>query len=375
MGAPRIPGTVALDNQDPRGPAVRKYAGVETPALLVDLDAMEQNLRTMAHFFQGQSSKLRPHFKNHRVLDLAHRQIEEGAAGITCARLWQAEKLVQAGIRDILIANELAGETPLRRFVELSGEAAVVVAVDDASIVKELGRLGRDRHTEVNVVVDIDLGLKRCGVPPGEAGVRLAKLVVAQGLRFRGIMGYEGHLQPLPPGPEKHKAVTLAMQWLIHTKRQIEDAGIPVEIVSCGGTGDYAISAAHAGVTENQAGSYLLMDSWYAPYAPDFRQSLSVLATVISKTPGERIVVDAGVKAISGERGLPSVKGGRGLRLKALHAEHAPIEILDSSLPVEIGDKIEIAVQYHDGTIQLHSRMYGIRDGAVEKVLTIEHGN
>ena len=145
--------------------------------------------------------------------------------------------------------------------------------------------------------------------------------------------------------------------------------------MSCGGTGDYAISAAHPGVTENQAGSYLLMDSWYAPYAPDFRQSLSVLATVISKTPGERIVVDAGVKAISGERGLPSVKGGAGLRLKALHAEHAPIEILDSSLPVEIGDKIEIAVQYHDGTIQLHSRMYGIRDGEVEKIFAIEHGS
>ncbi len=223
--------------------------------------------------------------------------------------------------------------------------------------------------------MDIDLGLKRCGVVPGEAGVQLAKLVVAQGLRFRGIMGYEGHLQPMPPGPEKHKAVTQAMQWLIQTRRQIEDAGIPVEIVSCGGTGDYAISAAHPGVTENQAGSYLLMDSWYAPYAPDFRQSLSVLATVISKTPGERIVVDAGVKAISGERGLPSVKGGAGLRLKALHAEHAPIEILDSSLPVEIGDKIEIAVQYHDGTIQLHSRMYGIRDGEVEKIFAIEHGS
>ncbi len=128
MGVPRIPTTVAPDSQDRRRPAVRKYAGVETPALLVDLDAMEQNLRTMAHFFQGQSAKLRPHFKNHRVLELAHRQIEEGAAGITCARLWQAEKLVEAGIRDILIANELAGEIPLRRFVELSGEAPVIVA-------------------------------------------------------------------------------------------------------------------------------------------------------------------------------------------------------------------------------------------------------
>ena len=109
------------------------------------------------------------------------------------------------------------------------------------------------------------------------------------------------------------------------------------------------------------------MDSWYAPYAPDFRQTLSVLATVISKTPGERIVVDAGVKAISGERGLPSVKGISGLRLKALHAEHAPIEIEDSAVAVEVGDSIEIAVQYHDGTIQLHSKLFGVRNGKSRK--------
>lgn len=358
-----------------QGVAARNYADLETPALLVDLDAMEQNLQTMARFFRGQSSRLRPHFKNHRVLEFARRQIEHGALGITCARLWQAEALVRDGIRDILIANELVGEAPLRRFVELSGEAPVIAAVDNAAVVREMGRLARDRRTIVNVVVDIDLGLKRCGVPPGDAAVALARLAVEQGLSFRGIMGYEGHLQPLPPGPEKQRAVTQAMQALVSTKQLIDAAGIPVEVVSCGGTGDYAISASFAGVTENQAGSYLLMDSWYAPFAPDFRQSLSVLATVISKTPDDRIVVDAGVKAISGERGLPSVKGISGLRLKALHAEHSPIEIVDSGVAVEVGDKIEIIVHYHDGTIQLHSRLYGVRNGKVEQVFTIEHGN
>jgi len=358
-----------------QGAAVRKYTELETPALLVDLDAMERNLHTMARFFRGQQAKLRPHFKNHRVLELARRQIAEGAAGITCARLWQAERLIHAGIRDVLIANELAGDSSLRRFAELSRDAPVIVAVDNAAIVKEMAHLARNQKTTINVVVDVDLGLKRCGVPPGAAAVALARLAVEQGLGFRGIMGYEGHLQPLPPGPEKHNAVTHAMQSLIHTKQQIEAAGIAVEIVSCGGTGDYAISAAFPGVTENQAGSYLLMDTWYAPYAPDFQPSLTVLATVISKTPGERMVVDAGVKAISGERGLPSVKDMPGLQLRALHAEHAPIEILDPAVPVEVGDKIEIAVQYHDGTIQLHQRMYGIRHGEVEQVFTIEHGD
>ena len=355
--------------------AQRNVNHIETPALLVDLDAMEQNLRSITKFFSTQKAKLRPHFKNHRVLELAALQLQHGALGITCARLWQAEKLVHSGIREVLIANEIADEASLRRFVRLSREAPVMVAVDNASVVRDLARLARDHQANANVLVDVDLGLKRCGVPPGEPGVALARLVLEQGLRFRGIMGYEGHLQPQVPGPGKLESVRHAMEALLDTRNRIAANGIPVEIVSCGGTGDYSISGIYPGVTENQAGSFLLMDTWYAPFAPDFRVALSVLATVISKTPGERIVVDVGVKAISGERGLPSVKGISGLKLKALHAEHAPIEILDPAVPVEVGDKIEIAVHYHDGTINLHRRMYGIRNGGVERTFSIEHAD
>jgi D-serine deaminase-like pyridoxal phosphate-dependent protein len=186
-------------------------------------------------------------------------------------------------------------------------------------------------------------------------------------------MGYEGHLQLLPPGPEKERVVKHALESLVGSKKLIECRGIPVEIVSCGGTGDYSISGTWPGVTENQAGSFLLMDTGYAPFAPDFQPALSVLATVVSKTAGERIVADAGVKAISGERGLPSVKGINGLRLRALHAEHAPIDLVDPCAPVEVGDKIELAVRYHDGTVHLHQKMYGVRKGIVEEVFTIEH--
>ena len=349
-----------------------KKADIETPALLVDLDIMEQNLDTMTRFFCNRPAKLRPHFKNHRVLELAARQMERGAIGITCARLWQAERLVGFGIRDILIANEIAGESPIDRFVELSREVPVLVAVDNPKVVADMARLARNRKTEVNVLVDVDLGLKRCGMPPGEPAAALARTVVESGLKFRGLMGYEGHLQPLLPGPDKERVVTEAMQALARTRALIESAGVPVGIISCGGTGDYSIAGAYAGVTENQAGSYLLMDTWYAPFAPDFKVALSVLATVISKTAGERLVVDAGCKVISGERGLPSVKEKTGLKLTALHAEHAPIAIEDPAVDVDVGDKIEIAVHYHDGTINLHRQMYGIRRGAVERVFAIE---
>lgn len=353
-------------------PAKLRKLDVETPALLVDLKVMEQNLETMARFFCNRPAKLRPHFKNHRVLELAARQMTYGAIGMTCSRLWEAERLANFGIRNILIANEIAGEAPLARFVELSREVPVLVAVDSPKVVKDLARLSRNSKTDVHVLVDVDLGLKRCGVAPGEPALALAKTALESGLKFRGLMGYEGHLQPLPPGPEKHRLVNEAMRALSMTKSLIEADGISVGIVSCGGTGDYSIAGGFPGVTENQAGSYLLMDTWYAPFAPDFHVSLSLLATVISSTAGERLVVDAGCKAISGERGLPSVKGVSGLKLKALHAEHAPIEICDPGVHVEVGDKIEIAVHYHDGTINLHRRMYAMRDGEVERVFTIE---
>jgi D-serine deaminase-like pyridoxal phosphate-dependent protein len=345
---------------------------LDTPALLVDLNNMESNLARMASFLRQTPAKLRPHFKNHRIVSLAKRQLEAGAIGMTCARLSQAEVLIQNGIRSVLIANEIVGEAPIKRFLELSQQADLIAPVDNEAVVADMARLARDKKTQASVLVDLDVGLKRCGVPTMEAALRLARVVTEKGLRLRGVMAYEGHLQPIVPGPEKERAVRSAMQFLTDAKNLMQREGLPAEIASCGGTGTYSFMAPFPGVTEIQAGSYLLMDTWYKDFAPEFKLTLSLLVTVISKTPGQRIVVDAGVKALSGERGLPSVKELSGLRLKALHAEHGVIEIMDSSVPVEVGDKIELWVHYHDGTINLHKRAYGIRSGQVEEVFTIE---
>lgn len=350
-----------------------KTRELDTPALLLDLDSLESNLTQMARFFSQTTAKLRPHFKNHRILPLARKQMEAGAIGMTCARLWQAEALVEHGIKSILIANEIAGESRIRQLIDLTRQADVIVAVDNEKVVADMARLCRNGNVWLNVLVDVDNGLKRCGVKPGEATLRLAKTVVEKGLRLRGLMGYEGHLQLMPSGEEKERTVKSAMQSLVESKRLIEREGLPVEIVSAGGTGTYSISGSSPGVTEIQAGSYLLMDTWYANVVKEFKVTASVLVTVISKTPGERLIVDAGVKALSGERGLPSVKGIDGLSLKALHAEHGVIEIQDPSVRLEVGDKVEIWVHYHDGTIHLHDQAYGIRDGEVEEVFRIEH--
>lgn len=344
---------------------------LETPALLLDLDAMEGNLLRMADFFRQRPVKLRPHFKNHQVVELAAAQMKAGAIGVTCARLSHAEALVSAGIQSVLIAKEIAGETMIRRFVELSDAAPVMAVVDNPKVVCDLARVAGARAARMNVVVEVDLRLKRCGTPPGAAALALASAVLEKGMTFRGLMGYEGHVA-LPPGPEKSDIVRAALQRLIETRAMIEAAGIAVEIVSGGGTSDYAVAAAVPGVTEIQAGSYLLMDTWYVPFASEFNRALILLTTVISKTPGERIVVDAGVKVMSKDRGLPEVKGISGLCPRAMHAEHCILDIADPGVTVDVGDKIELWVQYHDGTIALHERMYGIRSGTVEKVLRIE---
>ena len=349
-----------------------RVAEIPTPSLLMDLDAMESNLRRMADFFNGCSPRLRPHFKAHQIFSLAKRQVEHGAIGLTCARLDQAEALVDQGITNILVANEIAGESKIRDFVDLARRAPVIVAVDNAKVVADMARLAGDSRKDLNVLVDVDVRLGRCGVKPGEEALSLAKRVLANGLRLRGLMGYEGQVA-LPPGREKEQAVCAGLTRLIDTKLMMEDAGIPVEIVSCGGSSDFSIAARHPHITEIQAGSYLLMDSSYVPFAPEFKPALTILATVISHTPGQRMVVDAGFRAMSGENGLPSIKGNNGLRPRALHIEHTIIEIADPGVAVDVGDKIEIWVRFLDQTLGLHDHVYGIRKGEVEEILKIEH--
>jgi D-serine deaminase-like pyridoxal phosphate-dependent protein len=341
-----------------------------TPALLLDLDIMERNLARMSDFFRDKPVKLRPHFKAHQVISLANRQIQAGAKGITCARVEHAELLVEEGIANVLIANEIAGDGPIERFVELSHRAPVIIAVDNPSVVAAMAARAGDRAHELNVVIDLDVRLGRCGVPPGAPALALTKAVLAKGLRFRGLMGYEGHIH-LPAGPEKQRVASQALQLLVDTKSLLEEEGIPVEIVTCGGTSDYAEAANFPGVTEVQAGSYLFMDMWYAPCAADFIPALTVLSTVISKSTRNTLVADAGIKAMSTGNGLPLVKGMRGLRVKTLHIEHILMDVQDPSVSLEVGDKIEVCVQALEPTLSLHRYIYGIRHGMVENVFSI----
>jgi D-serine deaminase-like pyridoxal phosphate-dependent protein len=337
-------------------------ADLETPALLLDMNAMEQNLARMAAFFRDGQARLRPHFKNHRCLALTRRQLEAGAIGITCATVRKAQVLVEAGVSSILIANEIAGPVKIARFTELSQRAEVIVAVDHIDTIRELAQ----SRLPLNVVVDIDIGLGRCGVRSAEDALFLARQAIANGLVFRGLMGYEGRIGATA-------GCDAALQKLIAARRLIEADGIPVEVVSAGGTGSYARAGRYPGVTEVQAGSYIVMDTDYHALCPDFDPVLTVLATVISKTERDHFVVDAGLKSLSSERGMPSLKDRPGALLRKLNAEHGIIDILDPALPVNLGEQVEIRVHYGDATVNLHQRMYGVRGDSVEEVFCIQH--
>ena len=349
-----------------------KKQEIETPALVMDLDAMDYNLATMAGFLCEGPVRARPHFKNHTILALAARQVKAGAIGITVARVRHAEALVDHGIQSILIANEVVDERSIQRLLDLSHRAEIIVAVDNPKVIGDMGRLARNANLVLNVVIDLDVGLGRSGAPVEES-LTLARLAVESGLRVRGLMGYEGHLQKLPDTDENRSRRSAVVETLVETRRLLERNRIPVDIVTTGGTGTYKIHAESSGVTEVQVGSYLLMETIYQPFAPEFHLGLTVLATVVSKKEGDHVVVDAGMKAISAERGLPSIKDGEGMQLIALHAEHGIVRALGSEPPVNVGDKLELWVAYSDATVHLHRELYGVRNGIVEEVFKIEY--
>src|SRR5260370_5004699 len=188
-----------------------RLSGIDTPARLLELNAMERDLAKMAGFFSVGSTRLRPHYKNHKCPALARRQIDAGAIGMTCATLAEAEALVANGIGNILISSEIAGDRKIRRFVDLSRRSDIIAVVDNAKAARALAAAGRDQGCRIGALVDINVGQNRTGVKPGEPALELARLALGEGLWLRGLLGYEGHVAHLPAWPEKESAYDLAM--------------------------------------------------------------------------------------------------------------------------------------------------------------------
>lgn len=351
-----------------------RRSDISTPALTIDVAAMERNIARMADFFAEGACRLRPHFKAHKTPEIARRQLAAGSvAGLTCATVSEAEA-VASFCDNILIANEIVSVGKCLRIADLARGQTVTVAVDSVVGLEVLADAARHAGATVAVLIDVNVGQNRCGVAPGKAALDLAKRAhETSGIRLAGVMGYEGHLQPVVGRDARASAAAAAMAPLVSTAELIRGYGLPCEIVSAGGTGTYDMSGGVTGVTEIQAGSYVLMDSDYGRLDLPFEQALFLLTTVVSRPTFERMVLDCGHKACAKDHGHPLVMGIEGAVVVGLNDEHATVTI-PAAATVVVGDRVVLRPSHIDPTMNLHDAVYALDGDDVVGVWPVARG-
>jgi len=322
----------------------------------------------MANFFRDKPSRLRAHSKVHRVPIIAHKQIDAGAIGLCCQKVSEAEVMVAAGIKDIIVTNQIVVPSKIVRLLALAKQARICVPIDSQSNAESLSRAAQIEGVELETLVDVHLGSDRCGVEPGEPAAKLASAIVRlKGLKLRGLMGFEGQLSAIEPREKRRIEIEKYESLLIKSKQLIENAGTKVEDISTGATGTYDVSGATPEITEVQAGTYVLMDSVYRKHVQEFSCALTVLSTIISKPSDQRIITDAGLMSISVALGNPEVIGNENLAVDELHAENTVLKITGPS-KTQVENKIEFIPSYLDGTVNYYNKIYGLRKDHVETI-------
>ena len=360
-------GTVS---QDPRiGQAIED---LDTPTLLLDRAASDRNLARMALFFSDRKSKLRPHFKNHKCVTLAKRQLAAGnAVGITCAKLGEAEILAAHGVTNLLIANQVVGAVKVRRLAELARKARVAVAVDHISQVEAISQAAVAAGSTVHLLVEVDIGMGRCGLPPGESVLELAKQIEKfPGVMLDGIQAYEGHLVNVIDRDQRRVQSQAAMQLAIDTRRLLEKSGIAVTCLSGCSSATYDSTGAMDGVDEIQAGTYATMDRQYYRLAPEFEIAMSLLVRVISRPTSDKAVLDVGVKGAGGEFGVPGIKDYPDVVVPFFLAEEHVV--VNNSPNWSIGQPLHLIPSHACTTCNLHREFVVHENGRVVDVWPIE---
>ncbi|MDP2859227.1 MAG: DSD1 family PLP-dependent enzyme [Bacillota bacterium] len=358
---------------------------IETPALVIDLDAMERNMALMNKLLSDSPTIMRPHAKSHKTPQVGLAQIAAGAVGVTCAKAGEAEAMVDGGVKDVLIASELVGGSKNLRAARLARRADVKVACESAQNVSELSAAALEAGATVGAVIEADIGNRRCGVRTPEQAAELAKAIVrAPGLAFRGIMGYEGQCVFIQEVEKRRVEAEKALGTLMAMVEAIRAAGIPVEIVSAGGTGTFMITGHYPGITDIQAGSYVLMDSRYASIEGiPFEQSLTLLSTVMSRPLSDLAVLDYGLKSITREFGVPGPAsavrkdgtanpyGLDGVEVLGVSEEHTRFGLHSPSRDLRVGDKVDIVPSHCCTTMNTHDIVYVVRGEEVQDVWRI----
>jgi 3-hydroxy-D-aspartate aldolase len=348
-------------------------AEVDTPALLVELDALERNIRRMQARVAGTELRLRPHAKTHKSTAIANLQISAGAVGVCCQKVSEAEIMVDGGIGDVLISNEIVGPAKLERVAALARRARIAACVDDADNIEQLGAAAEKFAAHVDVLVELDVGGNRCGVGPARDVLRLASAITkSKFLRFAGLQAYHGSAQHRRAYEERRRAIESAAATALEAIELLRQNGIECETVSGAGTGTFEFEIASGVYTELQAGSYVFMDADYgrnldrsgAPVS-EFENSLFVLTTVMSTPTADRAILDAGLKALSVDSGMPLVADGEGVCYSGASDEHGRLD-LGGNRRFKLGEKIRLIPGHCDPTVNLHDWYVGIRNERVE---------
>ena len=350
---------------------------VDTPALLLDLDAFEANLDRLDASLAESRIRVRPHSKSHKCPEIALRQMAHGAVGVCCQKVTEAEAMVAGGIPNVLVSNQVVGPRKIERLVALARRARVSVLVDDATNVAALDAAAAEAGTTLDVLIEVNVGANRCGVEPGKPAVALAKLVDASdGLHFKGIHAYQGAAQHVRSPEDRRVLIERAVQLVSKTLTLLGEKEISCGIVTGAGTGTYPLEAASGVYTELQPGSYIFMDADYGRNIGtdgepihEFQQSLFVLATVMSRALPGRAVVDAGLKALSVDSGLPLIVDD-GAEYLGASDEHGVLRVDDQSR-FKLGDKIRLIPGHCDPTVNLYDWIVGYRGDGVECVWPI----
>jgi len=342
---------------------------LDTPALLVERDLLHANIALMASTLKERGVGWRPHSKAHKSPAVAHLQIEAGSHGITCAKVSEAEVYVAAGIRDILIANQVVGPIKTRRLARLARQAEMAVAVDSLENAQEHDAAAADAGTSVRLVIEFNSGMNRAGVEPGESGLELAKGIAGlKHVRFGGVMTWEGHTLNITDAVERETAIRSSLAPVLETVEAIRASGIEVPIVSCGGTGTFLTTAGIQGVTEVQAGGGIFGDRFYRDLDVQVTPALSVLVTVTSRPTPDRIIVDAGRKTLDPSNLAPEVVGLEGVAKLAFSAEHGIIHLGGPNDAIRVGDRLRLNIGYSDQVVHLHEQHFVIDGDTIDAV-------
>lgn len=365
--------------QAPAGAIGDPLDAIDTPALIVDLDAFDRNIAKMAALAAQAGVKVRPHAKTHKCPAIALKQIAAGAVGQCVQKVGEAEALVAGGVTDILVSNEVVGEPKLHRLAALAREATIALCFDSAGQVDIASRIAGEFGVELGALVELDVGMARCGVAtPAEARDLARRIADAPNLTFRGLQAYQGRAQHFATYGERRDAIAVAVGQVRECLDLLSAAGLESEIVGGGGTGTFRMEAASGVYNEIQPGSYVFMDTEYARILDErgegyheFEHSLFVLSSVMSAPVRERAVLDAGLKSYSTEKGLPWVAGRAGLTVTGVSDEHAVLDVAADAASLKIGDRVMLVPPHCDPAVNIHDHYIGIRNGIVTEILPI----